>query len=98
MCVGCILQVRVSYQKLLKCYVLNQLHHRPPKGLKKKYLLRSLRSTKFFQQTELDWVEAGLQVTRYFLLACKDLYSTEIDPVSRQPLKNASLWMRMFFS
>jgi len=36
-------KVRVSYQKLLKCYVLNQLHHRPPKGLKKKYLLRSLR-------------------------------------------------------
>eukprot|EP00241_Pyramimonas_parkeae_P014868 CAMPEP_0114310796 /NCGR_PEP_ID=MMETSP0059-20121206/19450_1 /TAXON_ID=36894 /ORGANISM="Pyramimonas parkeae, Strain CCMP726" /LENGTH=2336 /DNA_ID=CAMNT_0001434863 /DNA_START=49 /DNA_END=7060 /DNA_ORIENTATION=- len=57
-------KVRVSYQKLLKCYVLNQLHHRPPKGLKKKYLLRSLRSTKFFQQTELDWVEAGLQVCK----------------------------------
>lgn len=36
-------KVRVSYQKLLKCYVLNQLHARPPKGLKKKYLLRSLR-------------------------------------------------------
>ena len=57
-------QVRVSYQKLLKCYVLNQLHQRPPKGLKKKYLFRSLRATKFFQTTELDWVEAGLQVCR----------------------------------
>ncbi|KAL3690748.1 hypothetical protein R1sor_004399 [Riccia sorocarpa] len=30
-------KVRVSYQKLLKCFVLNELHHRPPKGQKKKY-------------------------------------------------------------
>ena len=29
-------KVRVSYQKLLKCYVLNQLHQRPPKAVKKK--------------------------------------------------------------
>ena len=55
-------KVRVSYQKLLKCYVLNALHHRPPKPLKKKDLLKSLKATKFFQSTELDWVEAGLQV------------------------------------
>eukprot|EP00899_Mesostigma_viride_P025897 jgi/Mesvir1/6492/Mv16762-RA.2 len=57
-------KVRVSYQKLLKCYVLNSLHKRPPKSLKKKYLFRSLRATKFFQSSELDWVEAGLQVCR----------------------------------
>jgi hypothetical protein len=56
--------VRVSYQKLLKNYVLNYLHHRPPKPTKKKYLLRALKNTKFFQTTELDWVEAGLQVQR----------------------------------
>lgn len=56
-------QVRVSYQKLLKNYVLNMLHHRPPKTVKKKYLLRALRQTKFFQSTELDWVEVGLQVS-----------------------------------
>jgi hypothetical protein len=55
-------QVRVSYQKLLKNYVLNLLHTRPPKPTKKKYLLRALKNTKFFQCTELDWVEAGLQV------------------------------------
>ncbi|CAD7696789.1 unnamed protein product [Ostreobium quekettii] len=55
-------KVRVSYQKLLKNYVLNRLHHRPPKNVKKKYLLRALKATKFFQSTELDWVEAGLQV------------------------------------
>eukprot|EP00898_Chlorokybus_atmophyticus_P000280 jgi/Chlat1/1252/Chrsp115S01693 len=57
-------KVRVSYQKLLKMYVLNTLHHRAPKALKKKYLFRSLRATKFFQTTELDWVEVGLQVCR----------------------------------
>lgn len=57
-------KVRVSYQKLLKCWVLNHLHHRPPKALNKKYLFKSLKATKFFQTTELDWVEAGLQVCR----------------------------------
>ncbi|XP_010472990.1 PREDICTED: pre-mRNA-processing-splicing factor 8A [Camelina sativa] len=57
-------KVRVSYQKLLKCYVLNELHHRPPKAQKKKHLFRSLAATKFFQSTELDWVEVGLQVCR----------------------------------
>ena len=57
-------KVRVSYQKLLKCYVLNQLHKRPPKGLKRKSLFKALKKTKFFQCTELDWVEAGLQVCR----------------------------------
>ncbi|KAH6594469.1 hypothetical protein BASA50_006716 [Batrachochytrium salamandrivorans] len=57
-------KVRVSYQKLLKCYVLNELHHRPPKSKNKKYLFRQLKATKFFQTTEVDWVEAGLQVCR----------------------------------
>ncbi len=57
-------KVRVSYQKLLKCYVLNSLHHREPKALNKKYLFRRLHATKFFQSTEIDWVEAGLQVCR----------------------------------
>jgi len=57
-------KVRVSYQKLLKNYVLNALRHRRPKPLSKKYLFRQLKSTKFFQSTELDWVEVGLQVCR----------------------------------
>eukprot|EP00457_Paulinella_chromatophora_P000102 gb/GEZN01000102.1/.p1 GENE.gb/GEZN01000102.1/~~gb/GEZN01000102.1/.p1 ORF type:complete len:2329 (-),score=298.26 gb/GEZN01000102.1/:74-7060(-) len=57
-------KVRVSYQKLLKCWVLNELHHKPPKALNKKHLFRAFRQTKFFQTTELDWVEAGLQVCR----------------------------------
>ena len=57
-------KVRVSYQKLLKMYVLNRLHHRHPKNMKKKSLFKALKATKFFQSTELDWVEVGLQVSR----------------------------------
>lgn len=62
-------KVRVSYQKLLKTYVLNKLHHRPPKNQKKKSLFRALKGTKFFQQTQLDWVEVGLQVILYVRFA-----------------------------
>ncbi|KAG5176712.1 NUC071 domain-containing protein [Tribonema minus] len=57
-------KVRVSYQKLLKCWVLNELRTRPSKGLARKNLFKSLKATKFFQETELDWVEVGLQVCR----------------------------------
>ncbi|KAE8348775.1 NUC071 domain-containing protein [Aspergillus coremiiformis] len=57
-------KVRVSYQKLLKSFVLNELHKKKPKAQNKQNLLKTLRSTKFFQQTTIDWVEAGLQVCR----------------------------------
>lgn len=57
-------KVRVSYQKLLKTYVLNELHHKPPKAMSKRSLLKSLKATKFFQTTTIDWVEAGLHVCR----------------------------------
>jgi pre-mRNA-processing factor 8 len=57
-------KVRVSYQKLLKTFVLNELHKKKPKAQNKQYLLKTLKSTKFFQQTTIDWVEAGLQVCR----------------------------------
>ncbi|ANB13964.1 U4/U6-U5 snRNP complex component PRP8 [Sugiyamaella lignohabitans] len=57
-------KVRVSYQKLLKTYVLNALKTKPPSNQKKRYLLKSLKNTKFFQQTTIDWVEAGLQLCR----------------------------------
>ncbi|KAL2155807.1 hypothetical protein VTH82DRAFT_549 [Thermothelomyces myriococcoides] len=57
-------KVRVSYQKLLKTYVLNELHKKRPKSMQKQSLLRTLKQTKFFQQTTIDWVEAGLQVCR----------------------------------
>ncbi len=57
-------KVRVSYQKLLKNYVLNALHTKKPKAQNKQSLFRALKSTKFFQTTTIDWVEAGLQVLR----------------------------------
>ena len=57
-------KVRVSYQKLLKYWVLNQLHQRKTKPVHKRVLFKALKSTKFFQSTELDWVEVGLQVCR----------------------------------
>ncbi|KAJ2393526.1 pre-mRNA-splicing factor 8, partial [Coemansia sp. RSA 2611] len=61
---GMPVKVRVSYQKLLKNYVLNALHSTRPKAQRKKYLFRQFKATKFFQSTEIDWVEAGLQVCR----------------------------------
>ncbi|KAK8927686.1 Pre-mRNA-processing-splicing factor 8 [Metarhizium anisopliae] len=57
-------KVRVSYQKLLKNFVLNELHKKKPNAHNNQNLLRSLKQTKFFQQTSIDWVEAGLQVCR----------------------------------
>jgi len=57
-------KVRVSYQKLLKSYVINKLHHKPPKSVTKKSLFKTLKKTKFFEETEIDWVEAGLQLVR----------------------------------
>ncbi|KAJ1820487.1 Pre-mRNA-processing-splicing factor 8, partial [Coemansia sp. RSA 2599] len=61
---GMPVKVRVSYQKLLKNYVLNSIHTARPRAQRKKYLFRQFRATKFFQSTEIDWVEAGLQVCR----------------------------------
>ncbi|KAJ2559073.1 Pre-mRNA-processing-splicing factor 8 [Coemansia sp. RSA 1933] len=61
---GMPVKVRVSYQKLLKNYVLNAIHTTKPRAQRKKYLLRQFKATKFFQSTEIDWVEAGLQVCR----------------------------------
>ncbi|KKA30251.1 hypothetical protein TD95_002221 [Thielaviopsis punctulata] len=58
------IKVSVSYQKLLKTYILNELHEKPAKSQNSQSLLKSLKQTKFFQQTTIDWVEAGLQVCR----------------------------------
>ena len=57
-------KVRVSYQKLLKYWVLNSLHQKKPKSLCKRSLFKAFSSTKFFQKTNTDWVEVGLQVCR----------------------------------
>ncbi|AMD21189.1 HEL091Wp [Eremothecium sinecaudum] len=58
------IKVRVSYQKQLKNYVLNELKKSRPSKHKKIKLLKTLKNTKYFQQTTIDWVEAGLQICR----------------------------------
>lgn len=58
------IKTRVSHQKLLKNHVLNELHKPKRKNRNKTTLLKTLKSTKYFQQTSIDWVEAGLQVCR----------------------------------
>ncbi|KAE9389652.1 PROCN-domain-containing protein [Gymnopus androsaceus JB14] len=54
-------KVRVSYQKLLKCYVLNESCTRPEKAMAKKSLFRQLKVTNFFQTTKLDWLQVCRQ-------------------------------------
>jgi len=57
----------------------------------KKSLFKSLKSTKFFQTTKLDWVEAGLQVCRQgynmlnLLIHRKNLNYLHLDYVSSCP-------------
>ena len=48
--------------------VASRVAPRRPKALNRKHLFRSLKATKFFQSTELDWVEVGLQVCGGVLL------------------------------
>ena len=57
-------KVQVSYQKLLKCFILNKLKTCLEKAMMKKNLFHQLKVTKFFQTMCLDWVKAGLQVCR----------------------------------
>ncbi|EKX72952.1 pre-mRNA splicing factor prp8 family member protein [Theileria equi strain WA] len=57
-------KVRVSYQKLLKGWVISHLHAKKPKSMVKRRLFKVFRGTKFFQTTTLDWVEVGLQICR----------------------------------
>lgn len=69
-------KVRVSCQKLLKLHVLNHLHRKPlaserrrtfapSRVSRRRGLLAALSAhTGYFHRTELDWVEAGLQLCR----------------------------------
>lgn len=91
------MKVRVSYQKLLKLFVLNKLHHRPPKNMKKKSLFKALKATKFFQSTELDWVEAGLQVYFFMPLAVY-LLLTSLAAVMCKVFLNICLLIACFHS
>lgn len=56
-------KVKVSHQKLLKKDVFNALK-RNRKNHKNYNLLKDLKSTKFFQETHIDWLEAGIQLCR----------------------------------
>ncbi len=57
-------KVRVSYQKLVKNWVLNVVHKHQPGTARNVNLMRTFQQTKFFQRTEIDWVTAGLQLCR----------------------------------
>lgn len=57
-------KVKSSHQRLLKNIVANELHTDDHTSKKKVKLLQSLANTKFFQETTIDWVEAGLQVCK----------------------------------
>ncbi|KAH8583838.1 JAB PAD domain [Cryptosporidium sp. chipmunk genotype I] len=57
-------KIRISHQKLLKSWILNSLHNKIAKNCKKRNFLKILQNTKFFQSTEMDWVEVGLQVCK----------------------------------
>ena len=58
------IKVRVSHQKLLKKHVLTRLRAKRPVAQTKRNLYKTFHKTKFFQSTEIDWVEAGLQLCR----------------------------------
>ena len=73
----------MSYQKLLKNYVLNHLHRRRPRSMNKKYLFKILKATKFFQTTELDWVEAGLQAPRQTPRSHSHTMQSRMQPATR---------------
>lgn len=60
-------KVRVSYQKLLKASIARHLKSsikRRPPTQNRRNLFTQLQASKFFQTTELDWVEAGLQLCK----------------------------------
>ena len=57
-------KVKISYQKLLKAYVLHLLQREKPLSVRRRKLRSALKRTKFFHTTTIDWVEAGLQLCR----------------------------------
>lgn len=58
-------KVKISHQRLLKNYVLNELKkEKSPSNESTPKLLKALKKTKFFEETTLDWVEAGVQVCK----------------------------------
>ncbi|KAK6589199.1 JAB PAD domain [Cryptosporidium xiaoi] len=58
------IKIRVSHQKLLKNWILNSLHRKSAKNCKNRNFLKVIQNTKFFNSTDMDWVEVGLQVCK----------------------------------
>lgn len=61
------LKVKTSHQKLIKDYVLSAVHNKSParrNSRKKVSLFKALKATKYFQETTIDWLEAGIQVCK----------------------------------
>lgn len=88
----CLFQVRVSYQKLLKCWVLNQLHHRPPKALNKKFLFRSLKATKFFQQVSIRLGGGAEREGGDVNPLCMVLDANTYDEITREVVKRVHMF------
>ena len=57
-------KTRISQQRLVGKDVLNKLHAKPPSGQGHAGLVKALRASKYFEETSIDWVEAGIQVCR----------------------------------
>ncbi|KAL3228560.1 Pre-mRNA-splicing factor 8 [Nakaseomyces bracarensis] len=57
-------KVKVSYQRLLKRNVFNELKENKDRHHKKLKLISGLKSTKYFQETHIDWLEAGIQICK----------------------------------
>jgi pre-mRNA-processing factor 8 len=58
-------KVCVLYQKLLKCYLLNELRSQPEKAMtKQNFDQATYGKQNSSRRPKLDWVKAGLQVCR----------------------------------
>jgi pre-mRNA-processing factor 8 len=57
-------KIHRSYQRLLKGDVKRQLHAGKSKPGVHMRVIDQLAETKFFQRTRIDWLEAGMQLTR----------------------------------
>mmetsp|Transcript_44709 Transcript_44709/g.74621 ORF Transcript_44709/g.74621 Transcript_44709/m.74621 type:complete len:2266 (+) Transcript_44709:990-7787(+) len=57
-------KVRVSYQKLLKKYIMNKITKKSIQKNSSSSLLTLLKKNEFFQSTKLDWVEAGIHLCK----------------------------------
>jgi len=57
-------KVRISYQKLLKRFVINKMLKKSRRLPDKSNLIKTFQSTMFFHSVRLDWVESGIHLVR----------------------------------